>query len=636
MANSNQGLKCSAMPKSSRGEEACIEEPTIYMMDAGCWTNELMCFGAISGNQLIVGMFKFSGIVDCSEEGRKKFADSLKSPTRLNDKLTNFLLDLRCGASNAATIGGPGSFELDVRVEEARSYHEVEACRHGDLVTASDKLVIFIPDTHLGIKDAADDFYHNGKNGWGFHPIFHRYTCANMLVYLLGVAKSHTATIIQTGDFYDIWEAEVSQNIYQYKTQSSPCPQGHGVRRGKDRTKMALEKIVAAWKEELQEIAENIDYYILGNHDTEVKFLENEHPLKSKIHKGHVLVGPNGEQWEAEHLHRFDPLNDTSGTSEVEHVLEKVAGKSITYWVTRSDLDANLTHTYMPIRLLGPSLPVWDPSDPHDELRDYGVLALFASLPGLLELEKYGKRIEALSKTLFGCIDMVGVFIRNEVMRVAKVAMLGAGEGKVKVKGNIDEIAQLPKDFSRSRIAVLRNYNVRPFASGDGNGIHLFSKVIAKTIEGWLNSFYDLNLATMTNNAEGPLNLPELFLNINFAASRLNAMREIARRLQDNNRNYVFWNPVPWRKRQPSENHFSIPFQYRDESEPICPLPKPPIKLPLRVLIHSHTHSPVIIGLHLRHVSAVCGDGEYEIGDLERVNPNPKTLPSGLPLPPIA
>lgn len=659
MQETRRYVNIATVPKICRGDQYSPKEPTIYMLDAGCWTSELMCFGAISGNYLVLGRFE-----EAKEDVGRAGISLLLSG--LNKKLRNFLKDLTPILVNPTVPQSAGNasqckFFLNIWYQDISSYHDrVCGNKPANLVTEDDKLIVFIPDTHLGVKDQADDFYHFGKNTPEENPVFTPDTCAQMLAFLLRIANGHGATVVQTGDFYDIWEVEAENSIYFQEDQKGQVVTSCHVRSRQDRADTALASIVERWKTELENIKGNIQVYLPGNHDTELRFLNGAHPLKDKIHKGAIYNYESG-QWEAEHSHRYDPLNDTTGTISVEDVLEKVAGKPITYYTARDELDSDLTGG-IDITVSGATVRCINVNKLIDRADDMLGRDLMSMIE-LIEMPKYRVRIESLSATLFGNSRFIHNRVK-EIVSAIKERLLElplmvvhpefhlikwAIEATVFVLNKEEYFAEM----TRSRAVILKKYNIRPVVFGSGTASQFLQPALRAT-EAVVSSKLGMSSTLLGDSRNHDTSLTAQILNINFAATRLNAMREIARRLQEANPSYVFYNPVPWRNREldendksipcsdsPGENHFSIPFENSSNAstgkKPTVPspLPEPPIQLPLRVLIHSHTHSPVIIGLHLRHVSAVCSGGEYEKDDLEPVKAESDTLPSGLPWPHI-
>jgi hypothetical protein len=226
-------------------QELRINAPEIYVMDCGAWQNRQQGFGALCGSYLVLGTFTGPTV---------EFPAEIK-----NEKLRKLFAD--SGARVLAAPKGAGAWKMVLPLNEN------ENARKLSLLSGEDQLFVFIPDMHMGMRDRADDFAQHGRDH-----------LANLkkLDDFLRVAKglSLSATVIQMGDLYDIWEGEAKRSVYyEYSQVHSPR-----LRPSSARTDAAMKGILEAWKqsdsaEMFKNVRGNIDHYLPGNHDIEIKWI---------------------------------------------------------------------------------------------------------------------------------------------------------------------------------------------------------------------------------------------------------------------------------------------------------------------------------------------------------------------------
>lgn len=316
-----------------------ISAPSIAVMDCGSWTcNQLKSyqyFGVVAGSYAVVGSFTD--------------ADGLPfMPAEITNKKLRTLFE----QTNARVVSRCWTLVKPITAAEEDSADS--------LLSEEQEFYVFVPDCHLGLRDKADDFFFNGSRTDG------RGADANLrkLSDFLKKAKDAGATVVQTGDFYDIWEAEAEKNIYyaelhdkpEIRSSDTPSPMNR-LRDRTSRAQAAAAAIISTWSRDnlrldLNTIRDSIDHYLPGNHDVEVRWLHGYDVQKRfnatpklgtslVISEGGTKLSKNASpvehvlhKWWAEHGHAYDLYNDTSKVVEPEplkKVLSLVPGKRITY-----------------------------------------------------------------------------------------------------------------------------------------------------------------------------------------------------------------------------------------------------------------------------------------------------------------
>lgn len=651
-----QGPKYGGLPVSPvSGNSICAQpltlaQPTIVLLDCGCWTSQLRSFGIIFKKYIVLGTYK-SDPTDNEPKIKnlpKKLADFIRSVGKLYYQTERSRID---------SI----AIYLHIQVESVDAHHQAEAETLDDILTSEPKWYLFIPDAHLGILDVSDNFANNLSipPGTAEHNIFvadrkqsEAYyqraapdTNLRLLRTLLNTAHDYGGTVIQTGDFFDFWESEAADKYYYVAPQPS-------VELSPDlkRCEQGAAGMLTAWTEKFGEdflsLLSMIDTYLPGNHDIEAKYLHGN-LISDKCHSEEYLEQRNS--WRAEHFHRYDPFNDTSNTSSVHDVIKHVPGKAMTFDWARTERNYRLRRykiqpSYDPNMIygFGSSALMYDYEDFREaraESDDY------TGLRSALTNIKYRTAINALLRTLFGiegALELVEkalpeIFLGGtSKAELATMVLMPVSAGAMAllpwVKLKKDQLVALIRSKANpSRLELLRRFNIDPEWRDQATTASSISWLII-----WIIDAIADDLGIGKNIRGGALRHDDLSVNITFVAARLNAMRHIAEQVADLNEAYQFYYPMPASNNKGTgRNLFVLPYKGL-----VCPTPR--FTFPLRVLIHGHTHQPVVVKMVLKHFSSVTGEDSYDENQLEKIFPQkerPRLRPSGLPisyaLPPV-
>lgn len=201
-----------------------VAQPRAFVLDCGCWTGNQRNFGIVYGDEIAVYKVNTEGTSGTITPRANIYVPVTTEPTpRLNTLIARLI------SASGLTIE---------RIKSARlkPWFSNET---GDEFYATlpkyEEAILFIPDTHIGMMDDADDFFNNGLVTKAFslplgggidipkiHAILNHYCLEKLLSSAreIGIKK-----IVQLGDYLDIWEAEasvfindiISENFSNYK-----------------------------------------------------------------------------------------------------------------------------------------------------------------------------------------------------------------------------------------------------------------------------------------------------------------------------------------------------------------------------------------------------------------------------------
>jgi UDP-2,3-diacylglucosamine pyrophosphatase LpxH len=353
-------------------QQAIIPSAEILVMDCGCWQQHQQNFGVICGSQALLGSFSDMGTSSAP-------LDTLLQKHHVNSAI--WKLFSSCKKIGARLIlpdlTANGTTSTDAYAPISPNHTEAEKA-HRALLSGEDEIFIFIPDMHMGRRDLADDFARFPTSG---RSNTESLTNLLKLQSFLSTARSQCPklSVIQMGDCFDIWESEAWIGL----DESGHCNGAYYMQSGNDvvidpatqrivesviprnqaaRASAAARAIFDAWTasdshDAFVKVLRAFAYYLPGNHDTEVRWLDKDHPLKKLAHvreesksssrlelvkKGQKLNfhgdrAPGAVlQWESEHGHDFDDSNRTSKSSPWL-ILNNVDGKKKTFGWARSE-----------------------------------------------------------------------------------------------------------------------------------------------------------------------------------------------------------------------------------------------------------------------------------------------------------
>lgn len=298
-----------------------VRKTFMCVLDTGCWLGDSRYFGMLSGDT--VALLRHDG-------GKVQRDDGLSVADPIIREILRRLPSVRL---------------MDHEMLVPVSQHEMES--DSGVLTDWGSVVVFIPDTHLGLRDEADDFA-NSNDG----DLANLEYLVTLLRGIAGVVGRDKMLVVQTGDFFEIWETEAYPPIYLEDSASAPkiYPKGDPPvdswrRNRQERAQLAADEICSRWRNVgsglFEELLDYVDVYLLGNHDAEWKFVETDVGLRnmiarnSEFSKGEVrwdsFVCRNVGVWEAEHSHRWDGYNNTIDCASLEDIMREVKGKSITF-----------------------------------------------------------------------------------------------------------------------------------------------------------------------------------------------------------------------------------------------------------------------------------------------------------------
>lgn len=325
----------------SQDRKILIKSPEIHIIDAGCWLRNRNYFAAISGRSIAIGrvLTKVHQIIDSITMIQSELTSLFSAVNRaelfkgkisdLNPTLKN-LFDSQDVLTLYRNANDPIFQKAEVWIELVASVKSepltlLEIAKGDDLLCGTNELFVFIPDMHicLGDKDPCDFFRYGLDNTVTLNWFTRR-------------VKQLSGTIIQTGDMFDFWMAEVDSRIYYSKEDS--LEQGDLVPRNATARMMEAAKQLdrSLGTDRMVEILFNIDKYVLGNHDWEMSFpgasIQLAGKVKdSKIHSETHPLRINGTAISVTHGHFFESYNDTSLVTVIEaDSYMKVYGKTIT------------------------------------------------------------------------------------------------------------------------------------------------------------------------------------------------------------------------------------------------------------------------------------------------------------------
>jgi len=614
---------CSApgmtQPQPATAEQRfVVEDPCIYVLDCGCWTSTLMTLGAISGSQLVLCRFKEVSSAQKEEAAKAGQLAGEAALGQLGSKLRTFIEPL-LSFTIREDQGAHSQVRIHAELHTTGTTHAAEHKHKAQLFTEPDQLVVFVPDTHLGLLDRADNFARNpGKDSKGesISSSTHDDLLKNgrILAHVLEVAKQCGAKVIQTGDFFDIWEGEADQDVYYAKRPDLANPkilERPELRSNRqERAQLAAKWIHNWWMEswaEYKKLLANIDQFLLGNHDIEMARLD--HSMLKQVGLRHQ----EGKRWAAQHGHCFDPFNDTGPDEiKIEEVLPQVPGKAMTYSYARAERGQPLAQAFK-FRLMAPPLePIRDKDDDWDLLelasRDIpkkylsAMSNLLRTLLGIPEIEKITKKEFRWEEALFPQLTGLKTLLSAVEALLTMPVTNAFGPAASLLMGTLAE--NIKEHAHPYNLIVLKHYNIHPLEFDRATSSSLHSKVLAQILADAVKLLTGADEAVLH---EGPKRMAahdDLFVYITFVAVRLNMIRRIAKDVQQQNADaYKIYMPLPSSK---VRNCFVIPYELKTQGGPM-----PQLKLPLRVLVHSHTHAPVVVQVKLRHKSSVKKEEGY-------------------------
>lgn len=373
-----------------------LQQTGIHVLDCGCWTGNQRNFGLICEDELAV--------LDVDTSAHYPHVHIPTLP-RMWCSLKESSMPLIQGMVNRLQARSGLQIKI-VRSAKLRPWFANE--ESGDYKgTAPSTTVAFIPDTHIGMGDDADDFFNRDESLTNYH----------ILIKLLNALRAENVRdIVQLGDYLDIWEAEACVLINDYICDnwkeishcfkreshseirkrphywecylryldrppydfsfvfdriygSEPNPK---TLRDQMKTKSsfmdselsfrAMVSIHTAWLKKVPNIGlgpiqDNLSTWLRGNHDFR---FETSYEVKS-TDKDLLFIGLN-RRIRVEHGHRFDPSNNTFlFPSQLDNTIPNplppkwtilrlvdVAGRKVTWTITGQEIteDPNIENDW--------------------------------------------------------------------------------------------------------------------------------------------------------------------------------------------------------------------------------------------------------------------------------------------------
>lgn len=220
----------SVKPTNSQSEEEhCeivlrISQPRAHIIDCGCWTGNQRNFGIVYGDEIAVYKVNTESTSGTVTPRSKIYVPVFSESTPRLDTLIARLI----------SVSGLSIERIKSAKLKPWFSNETDDDYYATLLQY-EQAILFIPDTHIGMMDNADDFFNDGVIAQRFLPpveggssvpripAIYNYLCLDKLLSSakeIGVKK-----IVQLGDYLDIWEAEASvfindiiaENFYNYK-----------------------------------------------------------------------------------------------------------------------------------------------------------------------------------------------------------------------------------------------------------------------------------------------------------------------------------------------------------------------------------------------------------------------------------
>lgn len=342
-------------------------DPAIYLLDCGCWTDNMRFFGAISGREVMLVRVAPTNSIVGQESRDAVIGDTFKKLIRAIGRIHP---SSRENPQTQSSELGP-SYQCEILEHRYTRPFDWRDERTGRAVDETNPLYVFIPDTHIGVLDSADNFADRMSPD--------ALVNLRLLSGVVRGAKEAGAVVVQMGDFLDVWEAEAAIEVAKFQPAGGQSLDNGAIYFGKPksslsrgdflrdwgseperehRTQRAVKAIVSRWQafggsdfEYL--IASGTMVFVRGNHDYErfalpAGSLQSWLPASSlENFAGRHWAFPTALEyrdclwakghWASEHGHYHDATNDTSSHMRVQTILPNVFGKAVTYWYARCE-----------------------------------------------------------------------------------------------------------------------------------------------------------------------------------------------------------------------------------------------------------------------------------------------------------
>jgi len=557
-------------------------DPVVYILDCGCWTDDMRFFGAILGRELILVKIAKTTSIRGQESRDSVLGDPFKKLLRTIGRI------YPSGKENEKTQmseSGP-SYQCEVvehRFTRPFDWRDEKTGR----VTEGDIMYVFIPDTHIGILDSEDNF------ACKMSP--DSLVNLRLLGKVVRSAKEVGATVIQMGDFLDIWEAEAAIDVAPLKIGENQELNNGTIYFGKSKSKLTKEDFLKDWGAEPERVLrvrraidaiesrwkalgrEEFSYitssdtmvFIRGNHDYErfmlpagslqswlpassCKAIAGRHWSFPKSHKYLDCLWAEGH-WASEHGHYHDMANNTMKFDRAQDILPGLYGKQATYWYARYQR----CNSPVPIPQLY-TYPVGDSSGQQFHSEPPEKLPYWSGAKGYF-LSKQS-RMDLVVSSMAG--TDLSMFVDGYARDSADVLIEGTDIPGGGVMG-----------FLRAAASNWR--------SGDN--------VVGAKLRDMFNeepSYFDLRYGA---NGAGMVE------KANFDDMRFRILDRIQTSIEQKNPHHSFLHRMPdFVDGAPRKNEFVISYSSESASQPLS--------VPFVVLVHGHTHQPLVIDIRFEWV----------------------------------
>jgi hypothetical protein len=189
----------SSTPDSSRMEQfantLCGE---VFVVDCGCWLMSQRTFGVVSENYVYLCELVRKSELNSAPLGE---SEPVQARKLINGMFAKPIVATVRTVSDGATKEIPVEWCIKV-LHSAHLDAESDHAPNGHMITDVNMACVFIPDMHIGLMDAADDFSQRGRQVLNL----------SLAIELTKFARNLAPPIrvVQLGDLFDIWEAEAS------------------------------------------------------------------------------------------------------------------------------------------------------------------------------------------------------------------------------------------------------------------------------------------------------------------------------------------------------------------------------------------------------------------------------------------
>ena len=249
-----------AVGESTTGvSEGVISAGSILELDCGCWLGDKRTFGVISGDTAAYG-----SVYEYQREKEHGWSESdLRAGGRACHNETIDLLVSYLNKNKVIT-----KIVDWRRVVPGSVIERTEVVEEGSFFTKKDEMLVFMPDMHIGLRDAGDDFAGGLLDNMTAAIAF----LTTVKQYAKGAGK--TLKIIQLGDLYDMWEVEVAVRRQDFlppqKIDFDNWYENGGYRGDAKVAKMIRTRIENAWSPRVHTLVGLFDVILPGNHDEDL------------------------------------------------------------------------------------------------------------------------------------------------------------------------------------------------------------------------------------------------------------------------------------------------------------------------------------------------------------------------------